>query len=223
MGALHSFSHLLRSEAQLEWRRRGALAGLALQAAGTVLVIYLAFRGKTTMLGPVTWNALLWIALSLLAVVAVGRSFTQEAEGRHQYRYQLAPAELWLLAKLTHNALVMLALTALTTGLLYLLLPVEVGSPGLLVLTLALGAIGLASLFTLPAALGAKAGGNPVLIAVLSLPVQVPLLLLVVRLSGQAIDGLAWNLARGELLTLGGLVFIAAALSTLLFAFVWRS
>ena len=63
---------------------------------------------------------------------------------------------------------------------------------GLFLLVLLLASTGLAGVLTLMSAIASKAGGNFALMSILSLPVLMPLILVVIRLSKQAVDGIEW-------------------------------
>lgn len=58
--------------------------------------------------------------------------------------------------------------------------------------------------------------------AILSFPVLMPLLLVSVKLSKHAIDGLGWAVSSNYLLILIMLNFVVIALATLLFSYLWR-
>jgi heme exporter protein B len=58
--------------------------------------------------------------------------------------------------------------------------------------------------------------------AILGLPVILPLLLLLMRFSKNAIDGIAWTANANYAWQLGALALLAAALSYILFPYLWR-
>lgn len=217
--------HLLLKDLRLEWRQRTALAGLLLYMGGTVYVSYLSFTLRGGLPPAPAWNALFWIILLFAALGAAGRGLAQEPVGLRLYYYTVARPEAVILAKIFYNALLLLAL-ALPGLLLYtLLLGNPVQSEGLFVANVALGAVSLASSLTLVAGIAARAGqaGGGTLLAVLGLPVLVPVLLIVLKISKNALDGLPWEASQGPVLTLVALNFIAGAVSYILFPFLWRS
>ncbi len=136
----------------------------------------------------------------------------------------MARPEAVILAKIFYNALLLLAL-AIPGLLLYTLL---LGNPVqdwlLYTSSIALGALSLASSLTLVSGIAARAGqGGGTLLAVLGLPVLVPVLLLLVKVSKNALDGLPWEASQSSVITLVALNFIVGAVSYLLFPFLWRS
>ncbi|MGI4874983.1 MAG: heme exporter protein CcmB [Janthinobacterium lividum] len=216
---------LLRKDLRLEWRQRNALGGLLLYVGGTVYVCYLSFSLRGGPPPPPAWNALFWVILLFAALGAAGRGLAAESVGLRLYYYTVARPEAVILAKMAYNALLLLAL-AMPGLLLYTLL---LGNPvqnwPLYAGSIALGAASLAASLTLVAGIAARAGqgGGGTLLAVLGLPVLVPVLLLVVRISKNALDGLPWEASQGAVVSLLALNLIVAAVSYLLFPFLWRS
>ena len=216
---------LLLKDLRLEWRQRSALGGLLLYVGGTVYVSYLSFSLREGPPPPPAWNALFWVILLFAALGAAGRGLAQEAPGLRLYYYTVARPEAVILAKIAYNALLLLALAAPGLLLYTLLLGNPVHDWPLYVGSVGLGAVSLAASLTLVAGIAARAGqgGGGTLLAVLGLPVLVPVLLLLVRISKNALDGLAWSVSQSAVITLVALNFIVVAVSYLLFPFLWRS
>jgi heme exporter protein B len=93
-----------------------------------------------------------------------------------------------------------------------------VASPGLLAATLAVGGFGLAVASTLVATMVAQARGKGTLFAVLLFPVLVPLLIMVVALTRQAMAGEPAGVALVQLLLYDASVLVAALM---LFPALW--
>ena len=99
----------------------------------------------------------------------------------------------------------------------------EVENLELFLLILVLAAVGLAGVLTLMSAIASKAGGNFALMSILSLPVLMPLILVVIRLSKQAVDGIEWaGVSISLLVTLAALNVVNVLLAWLLFPYLWR-
>jgi len=214
---LREFTALLYKEALLELRQRTALAGLLLYVLGTVLIAAIALRGKVTL---EVWNVVYWVIVVFAALQVVARGFMGERDTQQRYLYQLAGPVPLILAKTLYNTIVLTA-TALVALLLYALL---LGYPGAslfdFVLAVLLGSLALACTLTLMSAIASRAGGPATLMAVLSLPLLVPVLLAVLRLGATALAG--FFVGRDVLLALG-LAGISVALGVVLFPYVWRS
>lgn len=214
---------LLAKDLVLEWRQRYAFNGMLLYVTSTVFVAYMSFKLKMGDIEPTTWNTLFWVILLFTAVNAITKSFTQERAGRHLYYYNLVSPQAVIVAKIIYNALLLLVL-----GLLALLLYVfMMGNPiqdvALYLMSVVLGAVGFSSTLTMVAGIASKADNTATLMAVLSFPILLPMLLLVMKLSKNAMDGLNWNSSYDEILTLLAIDAIVVALSYLLFPYLWRS
>jgi len=71
-------------------------------------------------------------------------------------------------------------------------------------------------------AIASKAGNNGTLMAILSFPVIIPVILLLIRISKSAMDGLARYLNYGNIGVLCAINVIVIATSLILFPYLWR-
>lgn len=214
---------LIAKEIRLEWRQRYALNGMLLYVVSTVFVCYLSFRLRANRLEPITWNTLFWIILLFTAVNAIAKSFTQERAGRLLYYYSLASPVGIIVAKLVYNAVLMLGLSLAGFGFYAFVMGNPVGDVPMYLLCIALGALGFSGTLTMVAGIASKAENAPTLMAVLSFPVILPMLLMLLKISKNALDGLDRGESTNELLTLLALNAIVWALSVILFPYLWRS
>jgi len=213
---------LLRLEVALDLRQRAAWAGMLLYVVSAVYVAYLAVKGG---LGTATWNALFWIILLFAAFNALARSFQREDAGRQLYLYTLVDPRSVVLARALYNAVTMVVLSLLSLVVYTVLLgntALEEADLGQFVLAVVLGGIGFAAVLTLISAIAARAGNGIGLMAILGFPLVLPLLLLVMRVSKLALDGVAWSVTSTYF---GGLVLldvITITLAWILFPYLWR-
>ncbi|GAA4359771.1 heme exporter protein CcmB [Hymenobacter saemangeumensis] len=223
MQLLSEISTLLAKDFRLEWRQRAALGGMLLYVGSTVFVAFLSFSLRGGQPPAPAWNALFWVILLFAAVNAVAKGFMQESPGQRLYYYTLVRPQAIILAKMLYNALLLLAVALLGLLLYTVFLGNPIQNHTLFLANLVLGAVGFATTLTLVSGIAAKAGGNgATLMAVLGFPVMVPMLLLLIKVSKNALDGLDWSVSQGSVLTLLALNMIVAALSYLLFPFLWR-
>lgn len=213
----------MQKDFRLEWRQRAALNGMLLYVGSTVFVCYLSFSLRGGQLPVPAWNALFWIVLLFSAVNAVAKGFLQESRGRMLYYYTVVRPQAVILAKISYNALLLLGLALVAFGLYATVLGNPVQNVPLFVGTVALGAVGFASTLTLVSGIAAKATNSSTLMAVLGFPLMVPMLLLLIKVSKNALDGLEFDASQSSLLTLLALNMIVGAVSYLLFPFLWRS
>jgi heme exporter protein B len=170
-----------------------------------------------------TWNALFWIILLFSSVNAVAKSFVQEQQGRQLYYYMIASPESIILSKIFYNTCLTLILALLGYGVFSVVLGNPVQDQGLFLLNLVLGAMGFSASLTMVSGIASKAGNNATLMAILSFPVIIPILLMAIRISKNALDGLDWSVSSDKLLSLLAINVLVATTSYLLFPYLWRS
>ncbi|CCG99899.1 cytochrome c-type biogenesis protein CcmB [Fibrella aestuarina BUZ 2] len=221
--SLAQIGTLIEKEFRLEWRQRYALNGMLLYIVGAVFICYLSFNAKRGELSPIVWNTLFWLIQLFTAINAIAKTFVQERAGRQLYYHTLASPQQIIVAKIVYNTGLMLALALLGYSVYAFVLGSPVEDHWLYVGSLLLGAIGFAASLTLVAGIAAKAENAATLMAILSFPVILPLLLLLLNVSKNAMDGLDRSVSFDELRTILAIDAIVLALSYLLFPFLWKS
>ena len=216
-------THLLKKEIVLEWRNRYAINGVILYLVSTIFVCYLGFNVRTNELTPVTWNVLFWIIILFTSISVVAKSFIQEKQGLFLYYYWINDPLAIIMARTIYNAALMavLGLVGLLVYSLVLGNPVE--DIVLFIVNLVIGSFGLSSALTMISAIAAKAKSSHTLMATLSFPVVLPILLMIIKVSKNAMDGLERSNSYDELATLLAINAIVGAVSYLLFPYLWRS
>jgi heme exporter protein B len=210
---------LLRKELLIEWKQKYALNGLLLYVVSMVVVITLALVDQ---LNPVTWNILYWILLLFVSINAVAKSFMSERPGNLLYLYALASPAAIIIAKMIYNFLLLTFMAVVTLLAFAFLSGIHIDSWPLMLAIVTAGSAALAANLTLVSAIAAKAENRTTLLAVLSFPLIVPILMVLIDLSENAIQGLDISLEQNSFLLLGGIVVALSGVSVLLFPFVWR-
>ena len=218
MNLITQVRFLLKKEILLEWRSKYALNGILLYVISTVFVCYLSF--KTTP--PLVWNALFWIILLFAAINAIAKSFIQESKGRLLYYYQIASPQAIIIAKIIYNILLMILMATIALIFYSIVFQNKVGDVPLYLVAVLLGAISFSTVFTMISAIAAKANNNGTLMAILSFPVIIPLLMLIIKLSKNAMDGLDRSVSLDEIGVLCTINLIVIVISLLLFPYLWR-
>ena len=218
MNVLKEVGALVRKDIILEWRSKYALNGILLYVVSTVFVCYQAFKA----LDPTTWNVLFWIIMLFASINAVNKSFIQESQNRQLYYYTLAGPKAIILSKIIYNVLIMLLLSAIAFVAYAVIFGTPVGDIGLYLWAVIMGGISFASVFTMISGISAKAGNNSTLMAVLSFPIIIPLLIVLIKLSNNAVLGLEWSVSYPELLVLVAINVITVTISLSLFPYLWR-
>ncbi len=212
-GLLGSARALVVRDLRLLWRRRGDALQPALFALLMVVLFALALGGDRSALSKVA-AGVLWLACLLAGLLALDSLFRGDAEDGSLEQWMLAPVPLgWLVAvrTFTHwlaTSLPLLAATPFLAELLYLpraQLPVLMAS-------LALGTPVLSLLGAVVAALTVGMRRSGILVALLALPLYVPVLVFGAGSVARAAQGLD---PIGALLLLAALLAVALLLAPL--------
>ncbi len=218
MNLLQQVKTLVYKDMILEWRSKHAINGILLYVVSTVFVCYQAFK----TVDPITWNALFWIIMLFASVSAINKSFVQESQNRQLYYYSLVSAQAIILAKIIYNMILMIGLALIAYITYSVIFRNPLGDPALYFLAVILGSISFATIFTMVSGISSKAGNNSTLMAVLSFPVVIPLLIVLIKLSKNAMDGLDRASSWNEILVLLAINVITITVSLLLFPYLWR-
>lgn len=206
----------LRSEA----RTRTVLQGVAFYAALAALLFSFALGPDTETLRRFA-PGLLWLALVLTSLLAVGRSFASEREAGTLETLLLYPVarEALFLGKLLATFAVLLVVAVLALALMTALYTLP-WPDGLLLLAAAvvLGSLGLALAGTFYGAVSSQLRAREALVPMLLLPVLVPLLIAATEVTDAAFaggDGWAWL----QVLAVFDVVSFAAAVAVFPYLF----
>jgi len=210
---------LLKKDLLLELRQQHTFYGILLYVASTIFVLYLAINKPEADV----WNGLFWIIQLFVCVNAVAKSFLQEGRGRMLYFYSITSPVNFIIAKLIYNIILMLLMSALSLLLFVILLKDPVSNMPQFIGIVCLGGISLSLVFTLMAAIAAKAQQNAALMAILGFPLIIPQLLLLIRLSKTAFGEIFRQNAVMQIsLLLIGLDLMVIVLAVILFPFLWK-
>jgi len=219
---------LIKKEMLVEWRQRYAINGMVLYLASTIFVCYMSFSLKASSIAPVTWNALFWIIILFTSVNTLAKSFIQDSPGRQLYFYSVASPESIITSKMIYNSLIGVLMASLGVLIYSLVMSNTVSGMedmdyGYFFVAVVLGSIGFATCLTMVSAIASKAKNSTALMAILSFPVLIPLILLLIKLSKNAMEGLDRASSTDEILTLVAINAITVAISYVLFPYLWRS
>lgn len=218
MDLLGQVKYLIKKEIILEWRSKYALNGILLYVVSTIFVCYLSFK----QISAVTWNALFWIIMLFASINAISKSFSQESRGRQLYYYSIASAKAVILSKVIYNILLMLLLSVIAVVFYMIVFSNPIGDPLFYMLAVLTGSISFASVFTMISGIASKAGNSGALMAILSFPVIIPLLMLLIKFSKNAMDGLDRSVSFDEIGVLAAINIIVVTVSLLLFPYLWK-
>lgn len=214
---------LIRKELLLELRRKSVISGIGLYLFSIVFICYLTFSLRQNFINQATWSALFWLAILFSAVNSVAKSFIGEKTGTFIYLYCVASPQAIILSKIIYNSLLCLILAFVGYLLFGLLMQDPVSDHFVFLSGLTLTSIGFATSLSLISGIAAKARNSNVLMAVLSFPVVIAVLLMGIKITKNALDGLDPSASVDEFLNLLAINSISATLAYLLFPYIWRS
>jgi heme exporter protein B len=220
---LKNIRSLLYKEIQLEVRRASVLSSLLLYLFSMVFICYLTFSLRQNLITPLVWSALFWITILFTVVNTVAKSFIAEKKGSNIYYYSIASPSSIILSKIIYNFLLCTFLSFSGLTVFFVLLGSPVVDLLLFGLVILLSALGFAGSLTLLSSIAAKANNSNILMAVLSFPVVISILLMAIKVTKNCIDGLDWYVSWDEIITLVAINCLVTALSYLLFPYIWRS
>jgi heme exporter protein B len=202
---------------------RHVISGIGLYLFSLIFICYLTFSLRQNSINEATWSALFWLAILFSVINSVAKSFIGEKKGISIYYYSVASPQAIILSKIIYNTILSLLLSL--AG--FLLFTLFIGNPvqdiPLFILTLILTSIGFSASLSLISGIAAKTNNSNILMAVLSFPVIIALLLMAIKITKNVLDGLERSASQDELLNLFAINCILTALAYILFPYIWRS
>ncbi len=175
---------VLRKEVISEMRSRVALNAVGLFALTTLVAV--AYQIGPYRIQeqdrPFVLAALLWIILFFAATAGLSRVFVKEEDSHTAKTLRLAARPIAVFGgKLLFNLMLLLALEAVIVPLYCALMGYVVRGVPSLLLVMVSGALALAASTTMVAAIIAKASGSGTLFSVLTVPLVLPLLVVLIQ------------------------------------------
>lgn len=211
--------HLIKKEIILEWRSKYALNGVLLYVVSTVFVCFMSFQ----IIDKITWNALFWIIMLFASINAIAKSFLQESKGKQLYTYTLVSPVALIIAKTIYNSLLMIVLTVIALAFYCLVFEPNKDIDILMYLLAAvLGSLSFSTIFTMVSAIASKTGNGGMLMAILSFPIIIPVLIVLIKFAKNAMDGLDRSVSLDEIGLLALINVMVMTVALLLFPYLWR-
>ena len=216
---LKQIYYLIAKDFSIELRQKHAAAGILLFLVTTVFIIYKSFNSLTQE----TWNVLYWIIFLFVCLNSILKSFVQEGRDRAIYYYTLFDPEKVIFSKIIYNFFFSLILAFILFGLLSFFTLNPIKDYGLFLSAVVLTCFGISTIFTFVAAISGLGHNNATLMAVMALPIVLPVLLLAIKISAQAIGIIIDSSVDVDFMYLIGLDMLMFGLAILLFPILWRA
>ena len=215
------FSALTRHAFKMEFRQKNGLAGLILFSIASVYTCYQVAGSRAEA---EAWNALAWVVLLFSAFNAVAKSWPEDAPEIRAYLIHVVRPQEWVLARITFFSLLLCGMSSIVFIAFTLFLGTEHFS-GMQAIYFFIGmlltSVALASLLAMIQALAVRANGGFGLIAVLGLPLIIPVILIATRYGMDILHGISFADTAHNLLFLGTLSGGFGALGFILFPYLW--
>lgn len=215
-------SHILNiflKEISIDFRQKYAVGGIFLFAAALVYIIFKAYN----VIQPREWTILIWIIMLFVGLSAIVKSFVQENRETYIYYYTLFdPLEL-IVAKLIYNFIFLGLLFMIVIGLLYFFSGYPVKDNTLFYIGSMWGILGMSIIFTFVSVISSSESGNSTLMSILALPLVLPVLLLLLKISAVSVRLISDTSVWDDVWMLAGIDSIMLGAIIMLFPGLWRN
>lgn len=209
---------LLKKDFLIEWKEKYVLGAILLFVVLCSYIIYKAFQQVT----PMSWNVLFWIIFLFAGVNALIRSFSGELSRQYLYIYQLVkPGEI-IVSKIIYNTIILCIVCFALMGAMSVLTIHPIEDYYLFSSAIFLGSLGVSICFTFVAAVIGQQASQSVMMSVLSLPLIIPVLLLLIKVTANALGIVADSSVNSDLLLLGGIDLVLFGIAVIIYPFLWK-
>lgn len=215
------YIHLTRHAFRMEFRKKNGLAGLILFA---VSAVYTCYQVAGSRADADAWNALAWVVLLFSAFNAVSKPWPEDSPEMRSYLIHVLKPKEWILARITFFSLLLSGLTCIVFVAFTLFLGSEhLSATRALWFFFGMQAtsVAMASLLAMIQALAIRANGGFGLIAVLGLPLIIPIILIATQYGMDVLNGVSFADTAHNLLFLATLSGGFGALGYILFPYLW--
>lgn len=194
---------------------------LAFVVSALLLILYTL---KAHQLDPLPKTGLIWIIILFTALAHIARSFVMEVERQTFDLLRLhSRGTSVFMGKWLYNAVLTLLVNSFTFAIYIPVIRLEVVHWGGFLLILLLGSASLASITTLMASLVAQADRKGVIYSVVSIPLLIPLILILVQLTKISLVTGNWEAGWNDTAALIGYFGATLSAGILLFDYIWEA
>lgn len=170
---------LTTNEIRLEFHSKHTIGAVLLFVFSSTFLAYLAFKQIDS---PLIWNGIFWLMILFASINGTASSF-KESQGQGLYLYSLVSSRELIFSKIIFNAVLLIIITFLCLFFYSLFLGYYIQYHLLFILSCVFGSFCIASILTISSGIAYKAAGNSSLFNVLSIPVLIPVIILLITLS----------------------------------------
>lgn len=216
--AVNQVFRYIQKDWSIDWKNKFSIGGIILYIVTATFIVFLSFSSIEAE----TWNSLFWIILLFGILNGVVKSFLQESGRRKLYYFQLVDPYIVLVSKIIYNFILTLLMALITFLLLSLFTKNMVEDIGMFLVVIIMGSLALSISLTFISAISVQGQQSATLMAILGLPVVIPVVLTLVKMSRNTM-GLVLEPSYGtDFLILGAISLILMGLSLWLFPLIWK-
>lgn len=195
------------------------MGGIFLFAATVVFLIFKSFNN----ISPREWTILIWIVMLFAGLNAVVKSFLQEKKETYMYYYTLFDPTDLIVAKLLYNFIFLCSIFVIILLFMGLFTGYPVKDQSLFFTGSVLGIFGISVVFTFVSVISASDNSNATLMSILALPLILPIILLLLKVSAVSVRLLNDSAVGDDIWLLFGVDSILFGAMLILFPALWRS
>lgn len=171
-----------------------------------------------------TSAGLLWIVLFFASMIGLSKSFITEEERGTAFLLQIVSnSHSIYFGKLIFNVITSLFINFFALSFFFLFLNTQiVKSPNLLLITISISSLAIASATTVISAIIAKANSKNALFPVLSFPILLPIIKIGIDLTTTSFIGSTISENLGDIQMIVAYTGLITTMSYLLFDFIWK-
>ena len=221
MNWLQTSIHVLKKDLTIEFRTKYAMQTVLAFVVASLLLLLFTLRAQT--LDPTPKSGLIWIIILFAALSVLARSFVAETD-RNTYNLLriYGSGTSVFIGKLIFNVLFTLFINAATFTIYLFLLDIIIVDIWAFMLVIVFGTLGLSSVSTMLAAIVSQADRKGVIFSVLSIPLLIPFLLILTRVTKIAfVDG-SVSTSLNDVFSMVGFAGVTITAGVLLFEFIWE-
>lgn len=211
---------LIRKDFILEIRNAQTISAIVLFTFTVSFIVYKSFNTLQAQ----SWNVMLWIVVLFSLLNSLVKSFNGDAAKTSIFYYSLYDPSEVILSKIIYNFFLSLIVFIFIYACFSFFLVNPVKDLGLFSAGAVLGILGITTVFSFVSAIIASQDNSMVLLmAILALPLTLPCILLMIKISSVAMRLIVDSSVDNDLLLLGGVDLMLLAVVFLLFNQLWKS
>ncbi|MBK8388087.1 MAG: heme exporter protein CcmB [Saprospiraceae bacterium] len=217
---LARIAELVRKDFLVEIRNAQTISAIVLFTLTVVFIVYKSFNA----LAPLQWNVMLWIVVLISSLNALVKSFSADAAKTSLFYYTLYHPTEVIVAKIVYNFMLTLVIFLIAYVAFGFFMVNPVKDFGLFIQGACLGLFGICTIFSFVSAIiSSQESGVVLLMSVLALPLTIPCMLLLIKISSVSMRLMVDSSVGNDLLILAGIDILLVGLVVLLFGELWKS